>query len=242
MIRFIKFTLVELLVVIAIIALLAALLLPVLAKAKGTARAVSCQGNLRQFACGATQYSGDYGDYTLTYQGGGSFAGWDYALGIYLGLGSSNSEVETKYTSRNTVYTCLSHRWREGHYPNVVGYWGRGYGINYHFQSGGALKDYFSDGNQLPKMSMAKFPSLLIYFLESDNPVVGSGLRTYIYGDLVSAKMSDGGYFVEPGWHNAYPNQLYFDGHVGKAKWYSIPGTGEGDPRIWSLGGTASGR
>ncbi len=42
------FTLIELLVVIAIIAILAALLLPVLASAKETARRASCMNNLRQ--------------------------------------------------------------------------------------------------------------------------------------------------------------------------------------------------
>src|SRR5437660_1500893 len=57
------FTLIELLVVIAIIGILAALLLPVLSKAKGRAQAVACLNNFKQLQTCWQLYVNDHNDF-----------------------------------------------------------------------------------------------------------------------------------------------------------------------------------
>jgi prepilin-type N-terminal cleavage/methylation domain-containing protein/prepilin-type processing-associated H-X9-DG protein len=69
------FTLIELLVVIAIIAILAALLLPVLSRAKSEAQSVYCLNNLKQLELCCHLYSNDFNDFLVPNQVGGFVSG-----------------------------------------------------------------------------------------------------------------------------------------------------------------------
>lgn len=60
-----RFTIIELLIVIAVITILASLLLPALNRARETAMAISCTNRLKQFAYAAAGYQQDNNDYIV---------------------------------------------------------------------------------------------------------------------------------------------------------------------------------
>src|SRR5213596_1653099 len=78
------FTLIELLVVIAIIAVLAAILFPVFARARESARRATCTSNLRQLGLAVAQYLQDYDE---RFPSGQNWHGTSPAVdrGYYLG-------------------------------------------------------------------------------------------------------------------------------------------------------------
>jgi prepilin-type N-terminal cleavage/methylation domain-containing protein/prepilin-type processing-associated H-X9-DG protein len=72
------FTLIELLVVIAIIAILAAILFPVFAQARESARKTSCLSNIKQLSLGFTMYAQDYDEHMMSCQFGAPVNGWPW--------------------------------------------------------------------------------------------------------------------------------------------------------------------
>jgi prepilin-type N-terminal cleavage/methylation domain-containing protein/prepilin-type processing-associated H-X9-DG protein len=88
------FTLIELLVVIAIIAILAAILFPIFAQARQTARGASSQSNLRQLSLSVLMYIQDYDElYPLNQRwgapapltiGGTPFSMWTFDVAPYI--------------------------------------------------------------------------------------------------------------------------------------------------------------
>ena len=81
-----KFTLIELLIVIAIISILLSLLLPVISKARKTARIASCSSNTKQIFTATYSYSTDNKSYYPAPTAPWGGLDWDDLISSHLGL------------------------------------------------------------------------------------------------------------------------------------------------------------
>lgn len=115
-----RFTLVELLFVIAIIAMLMSLLLPSLRHSKEMAKRISCSGNLRQIGQGFSGYLDDwrgwFPDYLATDDPTALAFGWGAQILPHVG-------------SRQIFYGCPAYN--DPNFPPAFSYAGTSYGYNY---------------------------------------------------------------------------------------------------------------
>ena len=97
------FTLIELLVVIAIIAVLAAILFPVFARARESARRTNCISNMRQLGMAIQEYVQDYDELLPAATDGGNGAGLDGGW-IYYSVFPANPTPKAYDVTRGSIF------------------------------------------------------------------------------------------------------------------------------------------
>ncbi|HMJ88887.1 MAG TPA: type II secretion system protein [Candidatus Acidoferrum sp.] len=187
------FTLIELLVVIAIISILASLLLPVLTKAKQSAKGAGCLNNLKQWGVATHIYASDNED-KLPQDGTPNPGNSSTNVGWYIDLPKSISlpryhdmpwRTNASADPGNALWLCPANT-RRSNGNNLFHYC-----LNQHVNGTGG-------GNQVT-MSWLPQPSELVWLYDSKNlPAVGG--PTFIHTNL----------------HNRGASISFLDGHVAR--------------------------
>ena len=206
-----KFTLIELLIVIAVVAILAALLLPALNQAKMTVQSISCVNNLGQFGKVSQMYMADYNDWALTAYMKGS--GYWYKM------------LTDTYGITEKTYHCPSEPFFE--YSTA----GINYGINTH--TFGVSKD--DNQKLLPqkgsRISMFGRDSRLVMFIDTPpmSPDYKGRIRHTSGSPTQFAPTSPvAPYESSTAWYPSYvrhrkrANTAMFDGHVQSLSYHDL--------------------
>ena len=215
------FTLIELLVVIAIIAILAALLLPSLNNARGTAKAISCANNNRQIG----QLLVSYAD---TYDGYGPYPG--SIMGYYPTASLSPNYPNLFRTTPGGTFLCPSLAPQAGalyYYINYALTWKNAWepdgvhgGCIYSNSTTWMARRY----SNLISNSVAAIEKdvLQIYSWNSSYPNTAFAHPYAFYSDANNylSLIGTANNILPPGYslHNNMANFLFIDGHVEKFK------------------------
>ncbi len=209
-----RFTLIELLIVIAIIAILASLLLPALKSANDTAKKIVCIGNLSQIQKAQMMYSNDNNEYFW-------HAGFDnlplgYDTWAQCLLGGSNIPQEVYLTGKDVLVcpsTVLLGKYRKG--TRVYGMYGGNLDTNYASKcpSSGDFMETTGASQIFYRAQRFLVPSSFILHADTEISITGSadiGQPSWAFSPTTKTS-SDAAISVL---HNGFANCAFVDGHA----------------------------
>lgn len=228
------FTLIELLVVIAIIAILAALLLPVLSRAKENGRTAQCTSNVRQIMLAMVMYVAENNAYPTTDQTSGYYPSWFPKVKPYLG----------DRTNTLSVLKCPSFRLKPQSMGGVTIDSGVAYGYNTGGGARGLAPAHVGIGPQLSgiKDTEVRAPARMIAVADSfigerqPNPIL-SGLPELQYIPITARKAWPGyphEQLATNARHKGRCQVGFCDGHVEQLKHIVLYANNPETQKIWN--------
>jgi len=208
------FTLIELLIVVAIISLLAAIMFPVFARARESARKSSCLSNLKQISLGWMMYAQDYDEtapLAVYYSDGGSIEhGWDFTLDYSSDYNHpiTSPGLLDSYLKNGQINNCPSFT------SDTVGRPYSGYGYNTTYIGGEGNYDGSGLKHSSANLAQIEVPAETVLFADAgawstySNSVIGQNYLRAPSDDLLY-KASTAEFR-----HNETGNVAYADGHV----------------------------
>ena len=217
------FTLIELLVVIAIVATLAAILMPVFAQARASARAASSLSNIRQIGYALLMYAADHDETTVKLYGSRPYQSPDTWVGLVMPYVRNQTvffdPAQGKPVLSSAARGSMIYRWE----------WFPSYGINrtgYSLYTDGTdcINDWGSGPVGIRTLSDFERPSERCAIAPTTWGSLPMGW-IYFRGNEASWPYADG-YSADWSWHNlvwdtrrGYPGERipvgYADGHAG---------------------------
>lgn len=216
-----NFTIIELLVVIAIIAVLASMLLPVLNKARETARAVQCTSNLKTVGTVSLMYLGENEDIMFPWTDASGGSPWYntsthtlHFIRMLLGKSDWRQMVVPK-----KVLCPQVERWKCFEDPGGPGVWAQYKGmVRISFYAVNCSQSTLQNGYNAIQTRLLKNPSAKVFWIETrgkESSTSSEGRWNISYysdwTDPVNALINGGVAYS----HNNRANVLFFDGHVG---------------------------
>lgn len=206
-----RFTMIELLIVIAIISILASMLLPALNSARSVAKKISCVSNLKQVGLGLVGYLGDYGEYF--FKAKPSTLWWSEPGGADSVFASPYLAMKNNDLKRQgNLLSC----------PGSTDTWTTGapymnYGYNYmpYYYAGGVWNANYK-ASRCNASELVMFADML-YKGMGVSPHFGTNYCAWTYHwDNSSGSMDRGNEGLGLAWnHIGASNCVYLDGHVG---------------------------